>query len=115
MVGNRPESESRRTRDVAFVVIGAALRVRTEAPRSDLTATIYPSWMWGLVVVGLAAGVTSIVAAARPGSGRHAAPGDAAGWVEDQANDLVDQGGELLNSAADTVSDWGSSLGGTFG
>jgi hypothetical protein len=67
---------------LGFVIIGAALHVRDfptpDARRPELTETIYPGWMWVLVGVGLAAGVTSVVTAARPGPARHAAPAIAA-------------------------------------
>jgi hypothetical protein len=67
---------------IGFVIIGVALDVRNfptlGARRPGLTETIYPCWMWVLVGVGLAAGVTSVLAAARPGPARHAAPAVAA-------------------------------------
>jgi hypothetical protein len=67
---------------IGFVIIGLSLNVRDfpapDAGRPDLTETIYPGWMWVLVGVGLAAGLTSVIAAARPGLARHAAPAIAA-------------------------------------
>jgi hypothetical protein len=59
---------------VAFVVIGAALRVRTPAPRPYPGETIYPGWTWVLVIVGVAAGLTCIVLAGSRGPAGHAAP-----------------------------------------
>jgi hypothetical protein len=59
---------------VGFVVMGAALRVRTSAPRPYPGDTIYPGWMWVLVILGVAAGLSCIVLAGGRGPAGHAAP-----------------------------------------
>ena len=59
---------------VGFLVTGAALRVRTPAPRTYPGNTVYPGWLWVLVVVGVAAGLGCIVLADRRGPAGHAAP-----------------------------------------